>query len=219
MNGSAGLILALVGFISFETAGVRPRRPADGGGFVKLPMEFCGCCGWTEGDFGLAIGCCWADNCCSVFGERHDAADAGIMFSLRLSSGPVVVGIAKELRSLSTVLFRLDLASDVCWKKSAFCLAIALAASGNMELMVVMSRPELRFTFGEEGLGRPRFREWRGLSERRPSVSLNRLFGGSGKVSKLLTATTGFSCLCRRGWKEREHQKLDDSMPSAAGLE
>lgn len=39
----------------------------------------------------------------------------------------------------------------VCSLKSAFCLAMAAAASGNSELMVLGSRPELRLAPGEGG--------------------------------------------------------------------
>jgi len=50
------------------------------------------------------------------------------------------------------VLLRFDGgAFPVCSLKSAFCFAIAAAASGNMELIVLGSRPELRLPLGEGG--------------------------------------------------------------------
>ena len=82
-----------------------------------------------------------------------------MLFSF-LSSGAEMVGATKELRS-PTVLLRLEAgATPVMSVNSAFCFAIAAAASGNMRLIMAWSRPELRFAPGDGG-GRPRAIELR----------------------------------------------------------
>lgn len=59
------------------------------------------------------------------------------------------------------VLFRFVTGTfPVCCVYSAFCFAIAAAASGNMELMVLGSRPELRLAPGDGG-GFPKPNEFR----------------------------------------------------------
>lgn len=67
-----------------------------------------------------------------------------------------MVGATNEPRSPKTALLRLEGgALPVCCVNSAFFLAIAAAASGNMALIVEESRPELRFAPGDGG-GRPK---------------------------------------------------------------
>lgn len=72
-------------------------------------------------------------------------------------SGVEMVGATSDVRSAKTALLRFEGggAFPVCWVNSAFFLAIAAAASGNIALIVDESRPELRLAPGEGG-GRPR---------------------------------------------------------------
>lgn len=70
------------------------------------------------------------------------------------SDGPEMVGaVGKEARSPAALL-RLDFgAVPVVFWNSAFWSSMALAASGNMDLMVLGSRPEFRFVPPGEGGG------------------------------------------------------------------
>lgn len=76
------------------------------------------------------------------------------MLSLLLSGADMVGGMNDE-RSPNTALLRFEGgALPVCCVNSAFFLAIAAAASGNIALMVEESRPVLRLAPGDGG-GRP----------------------------------------------------------------
>jgi hypothetical protein len=88
------------------------------------------------------------------------AGDGCVAFSLRLSLGSEMDGATKDVRSPRAVLLRLEGgALPVCCEYSAFFLAMAAAASGNMAIMAEGSNPELRLLAGE-GSGRPtEFRE------------------------------------------------------------
>jgi len=93
------------------------------------------------------------------------------------SSGVVMVGVMRELRSLTVaVLLREVFGTEpVWWVKSAFCFAMAAAASGNMELISAGSNPERRLVLGEGG-GRPKPTELRELSTASfPMAQLSRL--------------------------------------------
>lgn len=72
-----------------------------------------------------------------------------------LLSGAEIVGATNDVRSPKTALLRFDGgALPVCCVNSAFFLAMAAAASGNIALIVEESRPELRLAPGDGG-GRP----------------------------------------------------------------
>lgn len=149
--------------------GLGDRRPAEGGGCVNCPIGG----GCPEDDFGLEIGGCW-----SCWRQ--------LILSFPLFSlGAEMVGVTSELRSPNAALFRVeDAVLPVCCAYSAFFWAMAAAASGNMALMVELSRPEFLLLAGETG-GRPtEFREFSTLSF--DIASLNRLdmASASHKVSR-----------------------------------
>lgn len=96
------------------------------------------------------------------------------------------MGVIRELRSLMVaVLFRDVVGMEpVCCVKSAFCFAIAAAASGNMELISAGSSPELRLVLGDGGR-RPNPNEFLGPSTfNLPIAELSRLDKTSSVVSK-----------------------------------
>jgi hypothetical protein len=106
---------------------------------------------------------CWPDDDLgrvSVGRWPQGAGDGCVAFSLRLSLGSEMDGATKDVRSPRAVLLRLEGgALPVCCEYSAFFLAMAAAASGNMAIMAEGSNPELRLLAGE-GSGRPtEFRE------------------------------------------------------------
>lgn len=109
---------------------------------MNWPIGGCWCCCWPE-DLGR-------------FAPSFQGDAGGALFSLLLSSGAEMVGAAREVRS-PTVLLRLDAgATPTTSVNSAFCLAMAAAASGNMRLIWDVSKPELRFPAPGDGGGRPR---------------------------------------------------------------
>lgn len=94
-----------------------------------------------------------------------------MMFSFALSVGSDMDGATKDERSPNAALLRLEVgAFPVCCVYSAFFLAMAAAASGNIAVIVDGSSPEF-LLFPGDGKGRPR--EWREPSL--PTASLIRL--------------------------------------------
>lgn len=104
------------------------------------------------------MGCCPEDDLGRFSAARwpQGVGLGCIMFSFVLSVGSDMDGATNDERSPNAALLRLDVgAFPVCWVYSAFFLAMAAAASGNIAVIVDGSNPEFLLLPGD-GKGRPR---------------------------------------------------------------